>query len=111
MEKDKTSVQFFSIGVGKLLGPADLLLEKDLMILIISSGVVEYKKKDFNTLSFRYVIGDFFPLEIVFAMLGPIFVKKKLKVSAIVTGLKNKTPLCFKEHGVRLLFYPTLTIE
>ena len=53
MGKDKTSVQFFSIGVGKLLGPADLLLEKDLMILIISSGVVEYKKKDFNTLSFR----------------------------------------------------------
>ena len=39
--KDKTSAQFFSIGVGKLLGPADLLLEKDLMILIISSGVVD----------------------------------------------------------------------
>ena len=39
--KDKTSAQFFSIGVGKLLGPADLLLEKDLMILIISSGLVE----------------------------------------------------------------------
>ena len=38
--KDKTSAQFFSIGVGKLLGPADLLLEKDLMILIILSRVV-----------------------------------------------------------------------
>ena len=37
--KDKTA-QFFSIGVGKLLGPADLLLEKDLMILIILSRVV-----------------------------------------------------------------------
>ena len=38
--KDKASAQFFSIGVGKLLGPADLLLEKDLMILIILSRVV-----------------------------------------------------------------------
>ena len=91
--KDKASAQFFSIGVGKLLGPADLLLEKDLMILTISS--------------FGYVIGDFLPLGILFAMLGPIFVKKKLKVSAIFTGLKSKTPLCFKEHGVRLLFLPT----
>ena len=33
--KEKTSAQFFSIGVGKLLGQTDLLLEKDLMILII----------------------------------------------------------------------------
>ena len=40
IEKDKTSGQFFSIGVGKLLRPADLLLEKDLMILIVLSGVV-----------------------------------------------------------------------
>ena len=54
--KDKTSAQFFSISVGKLLGLADLLLEKDLMILIISSGVVGWKKKDFKTLPFRYVI-------------------------------------------------------
>ena len=38
--KDKTSAQFFSIGVGKLLGLGDLLLEKHFMILIISSGVV-----------------------------------------------------------------------
>ena len=30
--KDKTSAQFFSTGVGKLLGLADLLLEKHLMI-------------------------------------------------------------------------------
>ena len=63
-------------------------------------------------LSFRYVIGDFFPLGILFAMLGPIFVKKKkLKVSAFFPGLKSKTPLCFEEHGVRLLFLPTSTIE
>ena len=95
--KDKTSAQFFSIGVGKLLGPADLLLEKDLMILTISS--------------FRYVIGDFLPLGILFAMLGPIFVKKKLKFSAIFTGLKSKTSLFFMEHGVRLLFLLTLTIQ
>ena len=40
--KDKISAQFFSIGIGKLLGPADLLLEKDLMVLIVSSGVVGY---------------------------------------------------------------------
>ena len=44
-------------------------------------------------------------------MLGPIFVKKKLKVSAVFTGLKSKVPLYFKEHGVDLLFLPTLTIE
>ena len=44
-------------------------------------------------------------------MLGAIFVKKKLKVSPIFTGLKSKTPLCFKEHEVRLLFLPTLTIK
>ena len=37
--KDKTA-QFFSIGVGKLLGPDDLLLEKDLMIVINSSEVL-----------------------------------------------------------------------
>ena len=43
----------------------------------------------------------FFPLGIFFAMLGSIFVKKKLKVSAIFTGLKSTMPLCFKEHGVR----------
>ena len=55
-----TSAQFFSIVVGKLLGPADLLLEKDSMILIISSGVTGQKKKDFKILSFSYVIGDFF---------------------------------------------------
>ena len=30
--KDKISAQFFSIGIGKLLGPDDLLLEKDLLI-------------------------------------------------------------------------------
>ena len=41
IEKDKTSGQFFSIGVGKLLRLADLSLEKDLMILIVLSGVVE----------------------------------------------------------------------
>ena len=39
IEKDKTSGQFFSIGAGKLLRPADLLLEKDLVILIVLSGV------------------------------------------------------------------------
>ena len=44
--KDKTA-QFFSIGVGKLLGPADLLLEKDLMILIILSRVVEEERLTF----------------------------------------------------------------
>ena len=42
--KDKTSAQFFSIGVGKLLGSVDLLLGciccYCLMILIMSSGVV-----------------------------------------------------------------------
>ena len=38
--KDKTSAQCFSIGVGKLFGLGDLLLEKHFMILIISSGVV-----------------------------------------------------------------------
>ena len=38
--KDRTSAQFFSIGVGKLLGTAYLLLKNDLMILIVSSGVV-----------------------------------------------------------------------
>ena len=44
-------------------------------------------------------------------MLGPIFVKKKLKVSAVFTGLKSKVQLCLKEHGVRLLFLSTMTIE
>ena len=44
-------------------------------------------------------------------MLGPIFVKKKLKVAAIFTGWKNKASLCFKDHGGDLLFLPTLTIE
>ena len=78
--KDKKSAQCFSIGVGKLLAPADFLLEKDLMILIISSGVIGQKKKDLKILSFRYVIGDFLPLGILFAQLGPIFVKKKLKI-------------------------------
>ena len=39
IEKDKTSGQFFGIGAGKLLRPADLLLEKDLVILIVLSGV------------------------------------------------------------------------
>ena len=38
--KGRTSAQFFSIGVGKLLEPADLLLKNDLMILIVPSGVV-----------------------------------------------------------------------
>ena len=38
--KDKASRQFFSIEVGKLLGPDNLLLEEEIMILIISSGVV-----------------------------------------------------------------------
>ena len=40
IRKSKTSAQFFSIGVGKLLRLGDLFLEKDLMILIVSSGVV-----------------------------------------------------------------------
>ena len=44
-------------------------------------------------------------------MLGLIFAKKMLKVSAIFTGLKSKTQLCFKEHRVRLLSLPTLTME
>ena len=44
-------------------------------------------------------------------MLSPIFVKKKLKVSAIFTVLKRKAPLCFKEHGIGLLFLLTLTKE
>ena len=109
--KDKTSVQFFSIGVGKLLGPAESLLEKDLMILIISSGVVGLKKKHFEILLFRYVIGNFLPLGVLFAMLDPKFVKKKSKVSAFSTGLKSKTSLCFREHGVSLLFLPTLIVE
>ena len=56
-------------------------------------------------------MGDFFPLGALFAMLGPIFVKKKLKVSAIFNGLKSKAPLFFKEHEVDLLFFLTLTIE
>ena len=38
--RGKTSAHFFSRGVGNLLGPDNLLLEKDLMILIISSAVV-----------------------------------------------------------------------
>ena len=80
--KKKASAQFFSIGVGKLLRPADLLLEKDLMILIISSGGFDGKN-------------DFFPDGIILAMLGPIFLKKMLKISAIFTGLKSKTPLFF----------------
>ena len=41
--KDKTTTQFFSIGLGKLLGPHDLFLEKDLMTLIISSVVAGQK--------------------------------------------------------------------
>ena len=64
-----------------------------------------------KTLLFRRVTGDFVPLGILFATLHPIFVKKKLKISSIFTRWKSKTPLCFKEHGVRLLFLPTLTIE
>ena len=44
-------------------------------------------------------------------MLGPIFVKKKLKFSAVFTGLKSKTLLCFKEHGVHVLFLLTLPIQ
>ena len=68
--------------------------------------MVGEKKKDFKVLIFRYVIGDFLPLVILFAMLGPIFLKKTLKVS-----VKIKTSLCFKQHRVRLVFLPTLTIE
>ena len=56
-------------------------------------------------------MGDFFPLGILFAMFGSIFVKKKLKVSAIFSGLNSKALLFFKEHGVDLFFLPTLTIE
>ena len=56
-------------------------------------------------------MGDFFPLGILFAMFGSIFVKKKLKVSAIFSGLKTKALLFFKEHGVDLFFLPTSTIE
>ena len=56
-------------------------------------------------------MGKSFPLGIVFAKLGSIFVKKMLKVWAIFTALKSKAPLCFKEHGIHLLFLPTLTIE
>ena len=52
-----------------------------------------------------------FPLGTLFAMLGPIFVKKKFKVSAIFAGLKIKPPLCVEEHRVDLLFLPTLTID
>ena len=46
-------------------------------------------------------------------MLGPIFLTKKLKISAVYTELKSKTPLCFeKKYGVPLLFLPTImTIE
>ena len=36
----RTSAQFFSIGVNKISVSADLLLEKDLIVLIILSGVV-----------------------------------------------------------------------
>ena len=43
IQKNKPSAQFFSIGVSKLLGPDDLLLEKDLMILVISSEAVGQK--------------------------------------------------------------------
>ena len=78
--KDKTSAQFFSIGVDKLLGPDELLLEKDLMILVSLSGVVSWKKKDFKTLSFRYVMGDFFASGILFSMLGSIFANKMSKI-------------------------------
>ena len=78
---------------------------------MISSGVVGWKKKDFKTLSFRYVIGDLFSFRNSFCQLGPVFIKKKLKVPAIFTELKSKMPLYFKEHGVRLLFLHTLTIE
>ena len=38
---------------------------------------------------------DFIPYGIILTMLCPIFVKKMLKVSAIFTGLKSKTPLLF----------------
>ena len=38
--KTRISAQFFNIAVGKLSGPDDLLLQKYLMILIISSGVI-----------------------------------------------------------------------
>ena len=99
--KDKTS-QFFSIGVGKLLRPDDLLLEK------IFKYFNNFIKSGWRS---RYVIGDFFPLGISFAMLGPIFLKKKLEISAIFAGLKSKVPLYFKVSGVDLLFLPTLTIE
>ena len=44
-------------------------------------------------------------------MLGPIFMKKKLKVSAFFTRLKSKALLRFKKHGVDLVFLPTLPIE
>ena len=55
--------------------------------------------------------GDFVTLGILFVMLGPIFIKKKLKVSAIFGGVRSNAPLCFKEHGVHLLFLLILTIE
>ena len=71
--KDKTSAQFFSIGVGKLLGPADLLLEKDLTILTISLGVAGQKKKDFKILSFTYVIGEILPTLTIERMASQVF--------------------------------------
>ena len=39
----------------------------------------------------------FFPLGILFAILGPIFEKTKLKVSATFTGLKSKALLCLEK--------------
>ena len=37
----------------------------------------------------------FFPLGILFAMLGAIFVKKKLKVSAILTAIEKEGAVTF----------------
>ena len=72
---------------------------------------MDRRRKTLKISSFRYAIGDFLSLGIFFAMLDLIFVKKKLKLSAIFTGLKSKTSLFFMEHGVRLLFLLTLTIQ
>ena len=44
------------------------------------------------------------------SIVGPIFVKK-LNVSAIFTVLESKMALCFKKHGIDLLFILALTKE
>ena len=46
-------------------------------------------------LSFRYVIGDFFPLGILFAMLGTISVRKNVESFSYLYGIEKQGAVMF----------------